>query len=72
MPKSILPLSSSRNFIILGIVFSSLTDFEFTFISGVKKCSNFKFNLLHVTFPAPLIEDTVFSPLYISAFFTVH
>ena len=37
---------------------------------GVRKCSNFI--LLHVAvqfFPAPFIEEAVFAPLYILAFF---
>ena len=43
--------------------------FEFVFVYGVRKCSNFI--LLHScpVFPAPLIEETVFSPLFILASF---
>ena len=46
--------------------FRSLIHFEFILIYGVRKCLNF--TLLHVTVQFPqhyLIEETVFSPLYI-------
>ena len=41
--------------------FRSLIHFEFTFVYGVRKCSNF--TLLHVAvqlFPSPLTEEAVF------------
>ena len=38
---------SSKSFIISGLTFSSLIYFEFIFVYGVRKCSNFI--LLHVT-----------------------
>ena len=41
--------------------------FQFIFVYGVRKCSNF--SLLHVVFPAPFIEEAVFVPLYIPASF---
>ena len=45
------------------LTFKSLIHFDFTFVCGVRKCSDFI--LLHVAvFHGPLIEDTVFSPLY--------
>ena len=69
MPKSILPLFSSRNFIILGIVFSSLIDFEFTFISGVKKCSNF-IQSFTCNFPSTSYwRDCLFSIVYFCLFY---
>ena len=37
---------SSRVFIVSGLTFRSLIHFEFIFVCGVKKCSNFIF--LHV------------------------
>ena len=58
---------SSRSFMISGLTFRSLIHFEFIFISDVRECSNFA--ILHVAscpvFPAPLIEETFFSPLHI-------
>ena len=56
----------SKSFIVSGLAFRSLVHFEFVFVYGVRKCSNFI--LLHVAvqfFPAPLIEEVVFAPLYI-------
>ena len=37
---------SSRSFIVSGLTFRSLIHFEFIFVYGVRKCSNFI--LLHV------------------------
>ena len=47
MSKSVLPMFSSRSFIVSGLTFRSLIHFEFIFLYGVKECSNFI--LLHVT-----------------------
>ena len=44
--QSILPVFSSKSFIISGLTFRSLTHFEFIFVYGVRKCSNFMF--LHI------------------------
>ena len=46
MSKSILPMFSSRSFMVSGLKFRSLIHFEFIFVYGVRKCSNFI--LLHV------------------------
>ena len=70
MSKSVLPTFSSRSFIVSGLMFRSLIHFEFIFVYGVRKC--FHFILLHVScpvFPAPIIEEAVFIPLYIFASF---
>ena len=66
MSLSVLPVFSSRNFIVSGLAFKSFIHFEFIFVYGVRKCSNFI--LLHEAvqfFPAPFIEEAVFAPLYI-------
>ena len=58
---------SSKGFIVSGLEFRSLIKFEFVFVCGVKKCSNFFLFLLTCSCPVvsePLIEETVFSPLY--------
>ena len=59
---------SCKSFIVSGLTFRSLTYFEFIFVYGVRKCSNF---ILHScpVLPAPRIEEAVFAPLYILAFF---
>ena len=46
MSKSILPIFSSKSFIVSGLTFRSLIYFEFIFVYGIKECS--KFILLHV------------------------
>ena len=46
MSSSVLPVFSSKSFIVSGLTFNSLIHFEFIFVYGVRKCSNFI--LLHV------------------------
>ena len=46
MSSSVLPMFSSVSFIASGLTFRSLIYFEFIFVYGVRKCSNFI--LLHV------------------------
>ena len=40
MSESVLPMFSSRSFIVSGLTFRSLIHFEFTFVYGVRKCSS--------------------------------
>ena len=47
MSENVLPVFSSRSFIVSGIMFKSLIYFEFIFVYGVRQCSIFI--LLHVT-----------------------
>ena len=53
MSKSVLPMFSSKSFIVSGLTVRSLIHFEFIFVYGVRECSNFI--LLHPVFPAPLL-----------------
>ena len=46
MSSGVLPMFSSKSFIEFGLTFRSLIHFEFIFVYGVRKCSNFI--LLHV------------------------
>ena len=39
--QSVLPIFSSRSFIVSGLMFRSLIHFEFIFVYGVKQCSSF-------------------------------
>ena len=39
--RDVLPMFPSRNFIVSGLTFRSLIHFEFIFVYGVRKCSNF-------------------------------
>ena len=41
MSESVLPMFSSRSFSVSGLTFRSLIHFEFIFVYGVRKCSNF-------------------------------
>ena len=50
MLKSVLPMFSSKSFIVSGLRFSSLIHFEFIFVYGVKECSSFIFLYVAVQF----------------------
>ena len=39
--ESVLPMFSSRSFIVSGLTFRSLIHFEFIFVYDVRKCSSF-------------------------------
>ena len=41
MSESVLPMFSSRSFMVSGLTFRSLIYFEFIFVYGVRKCSSF-------------------------------
>ena len=51
MSSSVLPMYFSNCFIVSGLTFGSLIYFEFIFVYGVRKCSNFI--LLHVAVQFP-------------------
>ena len=70
MSESVLPMFSSRSFIVSGLTFRSLIHFEFIFVYCGRKCSSFL--LLHVADQFSqhnLLKEIVFTPLYISASF---
>ena len=46
MFSSIVPVFSSKSFIVSGLIFRFLIHFEFIFVYGIQKCSNFI--VLHV------------------------
>ena len=41
MSESVLPMFSSRSFVVSGLIFRILVHFEFIFVYGVRKCSSF-------------------------------
>ena len=41
MSKSVLPVLSSRSFMVSGLTVRPLIHFEFTFVYGIRECSNF-------------------------------
>ena len=51
MLKRVLPMFSSRIFMVSSFTFRSLIRFEFIFAYGMRKCSNFI--LLHVAVQSP-------------------
>ena len=70
MSSSVLPIFSYKSFIFYGLTFRSSVHFEFIFVYGVRKCSNFillyvaaKFSQHH------LLKRLLFAPLYILASF---
>ena len=65
MLESVLPMFSSRSFIVSGHMFRSLIHFEFIFVYGVRKCSSFI--LLQVV--DQFSQHHLFNPLYILASF---
>ena len=65
MSESVLPMFSSRNYIVSGLTFRSLIHFEFIFVYGVRKCS--RFILLQVVDQFPqlhLLKRLSFSIVY--------
>ena len=50
MFESVLPMFSSKSFIVSDLTFRSLMHFEFIFVHGVKKCSKFHFLYVAVQF----------------------
>ena len=41
MSLSVLPMFSSKSFIVSGLTYRSLIHFDFIFLYGIRKCSNF-------------------------------
>ena len=75
MSESVLPMFSSRSFIVSGLTLRSLIHFEFILVYGVRKCSSFillqvfdqfsqnhllkRLSFLHCIFLPPLFLDLV-------------
>ena len=41
MLENVLPMFSSRSFVVWCLLFKSLSHFEFIFVCGIRECSNF-------------------------------
>jgi len=67
MSESVLPMFSSRSFIVSGLTLRSLIHFEFIFVYGVRKCSCFILLQVVDQFSQDHLLKIVFSPLYILA-----
>ena len=69
MSDSVLPMFSSRSFIVSGHTFRSLIHFELIFVYGVRKCSSFILLQLVDQLSQHHLLKIVFSLLYILASF---
>ena len=69
MSESVLPMFSSRSFIVSGLMFRSLIHFEFIFMYGVRKCSSFILLQVVDQISQHHLLEIVFNPLYILASF---
>src|SRR5574337_893334 len=79
MSESVLPMFSSRSFIVSGLTFRSLIHFEFIFVYGVRKWSSFillqvvdqisqhhllkRLSLIHCIFLPPLSKIRIYNVL---------
>ena len=58
MSSSVLPILSSKSFKVSGLTFDHLVfHFEFIFVNGLRRCSNFVLFYITTVSPAPLIEE---------------
>ena len=62
--KSILLMFSTNNFTVCSFTFMSLIHFEFIFVLCIRKYSKLNLYINFPVFPTPIIEETLFSPLY--------
>ena len=69
MSKSVLPMFSSKYFIVSGLTFRSLIHFEFIFVYGIRECSYFILLHVAVRFSQHHLLKRCLSPLYILASF---
>ena len=69
MSESVLPMFSSRSFIIFGLTFRSLIYFDFIFVYSVRKCSNFILLQVVDQFSQHHLLRDCLIPLYILASF---
>ena len=72
MSKSILPLFSFRSFMVSCLTFSPLSHFRVRLCFFVCGEEIIQFHFLHVTVQfSPLVNETIFHPLYIPASFDI-
>ena len=62
MSLSVLPMFSSKSFIVSGLTFRSLIHFEFIFVYGIRKCSDFILLHVAVQFPHHHLLKSLFLP----------
>ena len=64
MSKGVLPMFSSKSFIVSGLTFRPLVHFEFIFVFGVRKCSSLFLLQVVDQFPQPHLLNRLFSIVY--------
>ena len=72
MSESVLPMFSSKSFIISDLIFRSLIHFKFIFVCSIRECSNFI--LLHIAVHSPSTtywRDCLFSNSYTSLYVNI-
>ena len=69
MSSSVLPMFSSKSFIVYGLTFRSLIRFEFIFVYSVRKCSSFILLQVVDQFSQPHLLKRFFSQLCILSSF---
>ena len=69
MSSSVLPMFSSKSFIVSGLTFRSLTHFEFIFVYGVSKSSNFVVLHIAILFSQHHLMKRLSAPLNVLASF---
>ena len=68
MSEILLPMFSSKSFIISSLTFKSLIHFEFILVYDVRRWSSFiVLQCICPVFPAPFTEQTVFAPWLVPA-----
>ena len=67
MSQILLPMFSSRNFMVLGLTLTSLIHFKFILECGIKRWSSLIFLHISVQFSHTIYWKTIFSPLYVLA-----
>ena len=65
MSESVLSMFSSRSFIVSGLTIRSLIHFEFSLCMVLESVLVLMFYKWLTSFPAPLVKEVVFFPLYI-------
>ena len=71
MSEHVLPMFSSKSFIVSDLTFRSLIHFEFIFVYGVREFLISFFSCICPVFSEPFIEETVFLPSDITVSFVI-
>ena len=64
-------LFSSKRFIVSGLIFKSFIHFKLIFCMVLENVLIYSLTCSYPVSPAPIIEGTVFSPLYILSSFVI-